>query len=664
MPTELSPLAVAATLLAYAAVVFLPGLLAGCAAGLRGWLLAGTAPVFSYALAGLAGPWFALVGVPFTVTTFALFTVAVAGVAWLLRRRWPARRPDVPTPWRRHAHQGVLVFLLLGVAVGAFTVLWGMGGLNVIPQGFDAPLHANGLRYIAETGDGSLHGMNSVHRWGDTERLFYPNAYHLLGSLAYTLTGSPVPAILNANTVLLPGLLALSLVTLVRQFRGRAVFAGAVAVLAVVPATLLYALMIGPLLPFMLGIALLPVLPVLLARYLDRPGAATGFALVLGAVGLLAVHTSAVFSSVLFAVPLLAFRWWRHGRQARREVVALAAAGGVAAVVALPHLLGAFGRAVSPYPYGGWRSERSIWSAFGELFDFRTAGGVSHLALLVVAVIGILSYRRLARLRWLAFAAAITAVFWVLVAAVDTGFVIALTRPWWDDPLRLMAIAAIPMTVLAAHGVSEVQRWLRERLDATVFQPRELHPSARAATAAAVAVGLFCLASGGFYVRSNAELVGEHTGRGEVVISRGEARAMLELGRLAEPGDWAMNDRYDGTVWSYALGGVRTVAGHFGGALLPRDAQLLAARFNAFSGDPQVRAAVQRLKLRWVVVGRDGFLPNFGRQPGMTGLDDASFLRPVYRNADATVYRIVGLQPRGEPDDGSVATPVGQTPGR
>ncbi|MGH3432200.1 MAG: DUF6541 family protein [Thermocrispum sp.] len=86
-------------------------------------------------------------------------------------------------------------------------------------------------------------------------------------------------------------------------------------------------------------------------------------------------------------------------------------------------------------------------------------------------------------------------------------------------------------------------------------------------------------------------------------------------------------------------------------------AELLARRFNAYSGDPEVRAAVARLKLRWVIVGRDGFLPNFGRQPGMTDLRDAPFLQLEYRNAEAAVYRIVGRQQRGEPDDGGSATP-------
>ena len=103
-----------------------------------------------------------------------------------------------------------------------------------------------------------------------------------------------------------------------------------------------------------------------------------------------------------------------------------------------------------------------------------------------------------------------------------------------------------------------------------------------------------------------------------------------------------MNDRYDGTVWTYALSGVRTVAGHFGGALLPSDAKLLARKFNEYSDNTDVRAAVKRRNVKWVIVGRKGFLPHFRRQPGMTGLEKAPFLREVYRNDDAVIYRILG----------------------
>ena len=83
--------------------------------------------------------------------------------------------------------------------------------------------------------------------------------------------------------MLLPGLLALSLVTLVREFRGRAVLAGAVALTAVAPAVGVYESMDrGPLLPFAArggadaagrgGVAALPGA----RRAGHRPGAGAG----------------------------------------------------------------------------------------------------------------------------------------------------------------------------------------------------------------------------------------------------------------------------------------------------------------------------------------------------------------------------------------------------
>src|SRR5690606_430108 len=156
-----------------------------------------------------------------------------------------------------------------------------------------------------------------------------------------------IPAILNANSVLTPGLLALSLVTMVRVFRGRAVFAGAVAVLAVVPATLLYAMLAGPLLPFMLAMAILRVLPALLAHDLERPWRDCGFVLVARAVRPPSVHSPTALSCLLFVIPLLVYRWRRNLPRLRRDAGALHCAGLAAAVVAAPHLVGAVGRAAS-----------------------------------------------------------------------------------------------------------------------------------------------------------------------------------------------------------------------------------------------------------------------------------------------------------------------------
>ncbi|MPY81584.1 MAG: hypothetical protein GEV04_25080, partial [Actinophytocola sp.] len=169
----MSPIATAATLAIYLAVLFLPGGVAGYAAGLRGWLLAGAAPLLSYAMAGLTGPWLAAIGVSFTLTSFALATAVLAGVAFglgLLHRRRSGRRQaaaEQPGPWRTTAHIAVIGCVLAAAAIGLYTVLHGMGRLDAIPQDWDAAFHANGIRYLTETGDGSLTGMSGVNKYGD-----------------------------------------------------------------------------------------------------------------------------------------------------------------------------------------------------------------------------------------------------------------------------------------------------------------------------------------------------------------------------------------------------------------------------------------------------------------------------------------------------------------
>ena len=96
-----------------------------------------------------------------------------------------------------------------------------------MPQDWDAVFHANGIRWIADTGDSSLFGMGPVNWFENDVQIFYPNAYHLLGALVLRVTGTDIPTVLNAHTVLLPGMGALVIVALVRRCGGRGAAAAA-----------------------------------------------------------------------------------------------------------------------------------------------------------------------------------------------------------------------------------------------------------------------------------------------------------------------------------------------------------------------------------------------------------------------------------------------------
>ena len=167
--------------------------------------------------------------------------------------------------------------------------------------------HANGIRYIADTGDSSLVGMGTVNWFEDGVQVFYPNAYHLVGALVLRLSGADVPTVLNAHALLLPGMCALAVVALVHRFGGGAVLAVAAAACSVAVTSFYDMLWRGPLLPFATGVALLPLAAVLLADLLDAtgggPGPRAGLLFAAALVGLISLNPAVLFSAVLFALP-------------------------------------------------------------------------------------------------------------------------------------------------------------------------------------------------------------------------------------------------------------------------------------------------------------------------------------------------------------------------
>jgi hypothetical protein len=618
-------------------VIAVPGVLTGLAAGLRGWALAGSAPLLSYAIGGLTGPWTAAAGWSFTPWTYAISTVAFAAIAYGVRKLTVRRRAPEPAPglWARRGHIAVGACLLFGAAVGFSATLRGLGHIGALPQGFDAVYHGNAVRYIADTGDGSLFGTSHVNWYGDAAPVFYPNAYHLLAAVTYRVSGASIPSTLDANTLLLPGLLALSLVTLVREFRGRAVLAGAVALTAVAPVVGVYESMDrGPLLPFALGVTLTPLTAVALRRYLARVAPDTGFVLLLTAVGLLCIHSSTLFGGILFAGPLLVQRWSSDWRRIGRDLLALVPIAVASLLVAWLQLFGALGLATSAVPYYGWPSEWRATTALGALLGFQHWEPHPQVWLSVALFLGIVFFARAGALRWIGLTAGVTGLAYLAVASSNAPLVMALSRPWWDDPYRFFAMAAIPLCVLAAHGLASTQAWLRDRLPARV-----------PAVAVAVVVLLgFVALSNGLYFRSNGARVYpgyQAADPSQLRVTPGEEAAMEELGKLAAPGEWAMNDRFDGTAWTYALSGVRTVAGHFDETLLPKDALVLAGRFRDYRTDPEVRAAVRRLNIHWVILGKPSTEPGKPYQAGLTGLAGEPFLKESWRNSDAVVYRLL-----------------------
>ncbi|MGH3907326.1 MAG: DUF6541 family protein [Pseudonocardiaceae bacterium] len=655
-------------LLSYAVLLWLPGLAVGALAGLRGWSLAALGPLLTYGLVTASGPWMSRMGLEWRPSTVLLALVAVLAVVAVLRwplgrigrwmqARWmwvsPRRGERAPLPaWTTAGHVAVALATVGAGLFGGAVLLSAFGGISSVPQDWDAMLHANGVRFIAETGDGGVYGMYGVNTFAGDGQVYYPNAYHLVGALVYDLTGASIPGVLNAQSLLMPMMLALALVAVVRTFQGRAALAVFVALIAPMATAVPYDLIWrGPLLPFGTGVVLSLAMMVALRFYLDRPSACSAIPLILSAAGLLGLHPSVLITAGLFSLPLLAQRWWSARSAPRRSAVelgALAAAGAVAAVVVMPYLVGALSIAGEVLDFT-WPQPLTPAQAMGEVLGFSTADSVPQYWLFVPLVLGAFAFRSLGQVRWLPVAGVAFAVLFILSAAYDTGWAHLITSIWWNDMHRLAAIATMTLLPVVAHGLVRCYDLVAWRVVGPALSRLGWPRPVPAVTGLVVVLAVFLLVTNLGYAQRNIDRTSRSYGPG-LTVSDAEVEAFQVLEGLVQPGERVMNDRYDGSGWMYAMAGVQPVAAHFGEMAIGDGPTLLARAFDEYDTDPAVRAAVADLNVRWVMVA-PGFIrgDQMQRQPGLDHLEQVSALQLVYDHAGVQIYALGRIPEAAEP---------------
>lgn len=626
-------------------VLWVPGTAALLASGSRGWVPVAVGPLGTYGIAGVAGPATSGIGAEWGTVSLLAATLVAALLGFGVRRltrRWADGGSTAPACWPLPQSLAVAGATTLAALIGGLAVLVGFKRLSTLPQDWDAAFHANGIAWIANTGDGGLTGMSRIVWFGSAPPQYYPNSYHLVSAVITDLTGRDIPSVLNANTALIPGILALGIAVLCRRLGSPALLAVA-AVLVVVGVSSFYDMLWrGPLLPFAMGVALIPALLVTLLEYLAAPRIQrrlpTLVPLSLAACGLFALHPGAFIAAALFALPMILSGWMEQPRAIVGDLLSLGIAAAVAVVALLPHLLGSLksaAEATSDWPAVGTAAE-----AVGEAFLFGHASETVQVWFALLLLVGLITWLRLGSLRWIIVPAVLFVGLFVTAFASDAPLLEVLTRPWWNDSYRLIGIAAIPLALFVGHGVQQIHSTAvaaTARL-APATEARQIGVIVRWSYAAVIVVMLLLL-TGGSYLGRNEQLMSKNTGEGPA-LSSAEIEGLRVLGGMVRPGDRVMNDKGDGSVWMYALGGAVPVAGHYNQALVDPDVTLLSQRFDDYDTDPAVRAAAARLDVAWVVLGRGFLRESATRQPGLDDLGRVSELQLMYENPDFVIYRL------------------------
>jgi hypothetical protein len=638
---------------------WLPGLAVGYAAGLRGLVAWGSAPILSSAVIGVSAVGGGLVGLPWSWLLVAGGTAAASGIAWLVRlasRRW--RSPFVTIPSvRRRVVVAATTGLLVAGALQARRLLSAIGSPTHFPQTYDTPYHLNSLRLILETGNAS--SMNMTLTTPELSTSFYPGLWHGITSLVMTTIGSTdVVVAANWVTIVIASLVwPASMLVLARALFGpRPMMLGFTAVLSFAMTQFPNQLTaFGILYPNLLSYALLPAALglgwLLLWRARGRARLAPLYLLGLSILAITLAQPNGLFTLGYVAVPLLAhfvghhsLRLWRAGRRTASigswlvtVVVFVAVYWGVGRIP----MVAEFRQRVT------WPARLTETSAVNDVIDLSALHPTGHVNTLIAALVlvGAVTSVVVARWRWLPLGYLVLGWLFVVSISGEESVREVVTGYWYGDPERLAAqlpLLAVPLAVVGLTvvclGLSNVAQGARPE----AWWNRATSPTVLS-VAAAVLLLLVLPRTGTFltsfdYVRSTYATPTAEQENG--FVDEDEVAMMETIAEVVPEDAVVAGNPWNGASMTWALADREALFPH-GKILTTADQELIAQSLDDAGDDPAVCAALERTGVGYALTSRSMLWGN--DPPGFEGLDVSSVRQVselVAREGDVRLWRI------------------------
>lgn len=665
--------------------LWLPGTIVGLALRLRPAVLWTVAPLYSVAIIALAAILAPFVGLPWGPLPAAGLVVLVGLAAWglrLLLSRTGSRRGSSDPGQDRDEEEHTdgapgrgrrSVFSRL-TSVGALTAgamvvaaaLMARHVTNVLDspyamsQTFDNIFHQNAVRYILDGASASsLDLLSMTATPGDPT--FYPAAWHDIVSLVLLTLGSEdIPLATNALILVVctavwpAGIILLTRVLLPSSLlRVGLLPAGVLA--ASVPLFPLLFIFFGVLYPNLLGLALMPALLVLVMRFLAlgrREGvswAAVVSGGLFGSIALSLAHPNASMSLIAMVIPMAAVAAVRAGARAvdRRSVGTWLPAAALAVFAVAVYLVaGAVWPIVRPPEEAlTWPPIMTVEDAIGSALTMSGALGLPAWSLMVLFLAGAYASVRRRRVSMLAAWVVVT-YLWVAIAAWPAGDDrTALVGVWYNDPMRLAAVLAIPAIPVAALGVAHLLAHAAHLLHAVL--PRAGRRWSWTAMGALGAVLVLLLTQRTAWMDTavdQASATYQLTADSQVLTE--DERALIdELPDLVPADAVIITNAWNGSSLAYAFTGIQTSSKHTLEYVSPED-KVLEERLDEAASDPTVCAAVEDFGATYVLDFGEQFVNSSGWTfPGFEDLDRADGFTLVTEHGDAALYRIDACGP-------------------
>ncbi|MGH7292930.1 MAG: DUF6541 family protein, partial [Myxococcota bacterium] len=258
------------------------------------------------------------------------------------------------------------------------------------------------------------------------------------------------------------------------------------------------------------------------------------------------------------------------------------------------------------------------------------------LLLAAAVLLGAVVAARRRHLRWIVASYALIAVLFILAAGTDDIITKLITGLWYKDKYRLSSAIPILGVPLATLGILVVVAWARRR---GARHPGRLTLIAAWSVAATSAATLAITG-----VSSSVATVFHlpETAAQSAVISRSQTTFFSTLGEKVPADQLVLGDPWDGSAWTLVFGDREPVFPHVNGQW-DADRQTLAWHLADIETDPEVCAALNRLRVRYVTYAPHEFGggdPSGNHFPGPHAAVDAGLFPLVETDGDARLYRI------------------------
>ena len=691
------------TLLA-ALVAMAPGLVVLAALGVRGGWAMCASPAVTLALLGVSGIVDAKLGIPSSALTALVVPAALVIAAAVLVRLVRGERGANLLPQSIEARGEatmtpamMALYVVVGLGVGYFMFVSLMHNYESLESGRDIAHHLNGVWAFAESGNFSSLSMSLYLTEADQAinpigAGFYPSAWYALCAVLVQTGAMNAATAMNAVNYVMSSvawpLSVLALMSWAFPRSRRIVACGSVACVSFMgfPWRLLD---FGPIFPALASFALVPVAAWTFVRILDPgldgPDLMRRVAVFLIAmVGVALTQTSAVFIVALLLIPCVAGVILRRegGWQVRgRDVPAAAVAILWLAFCAVCWVgINRLPLMRSVVDFDQWEYNVSLWQALVNVatvaYTFPGNPEIPQPVPAILVLLGLVWMLRNRSNRWVG-----VAYLMALVIVMGNSTLSGLPRHilsgfWYGDANRVAAIASMFACPVAAIGLSWVVEGFQRLMRAEGAWDSGLRPAACAAAGVAIVSVLsffpsFFMPQSGVWLAHYPSQLRTETRVEQVrlemrsvyndaytvsVRRRGFLRVCQE--RIAEEGDAdavVINIPNDGSFMGYGDAGMRM---YYREISVPMpspgtDAWLIRQRLDQIATDEEVRAAVERVGAKYVVMlddeatnAHNPFKWGYQRDAweGIANITpETPGFEVVMRQRDMVLYRIVGV---------------------